>query len=52
MIDLDVDKAIQILNSGDAEAREAYLLEVRPDAFARGRIYIRACRCTNYSRKC
>jgi hypothetical protein len=39
MTRLDIDKIIHILNSGDAEAREAYLLEVKPDAFARGRIY-------------
>jgi hypothetical protein len=39
MMKLDVRRTIDVLNSGDADAIERYLLELNPDAFARGRVY-------------
>lgn len=36
---LDVRRTIDVLNSGDADAIERYLLELNLDAFARGRVY-------------
>lgn len=38
-MELDIAQTIDVLNNGDAEAIEQYLLQVDPNAFARGRVY-------------